>query len=210
VAGIVVLVLVVAAGIVAATSPFWYSSRSPMQTTTQHGHHSGTKPAASASVITPTTASGFDPLTSVSNDPGNENSRSAPAVLGSSPAAYWSTQYYDTAEFGNLKKGSGLILTMPGKIRLSSIQVEFGQEPGADVQIMVGNSDVRSPSALGSMTTVAQASDVSGTHTFTTRSTATGRYVLIWFTKLPPSPPQISSGQFLAQVFHVVVRGSSA
>jgi hypothetical protein len=31
-----------------------------------------------------------------------------------------------------------------------------------------------------------------------------GRYVLIWFTKLPPAGP----GQFAAQIFTVVVRGS--
>jgi hypothetical protein len=43
--------------------------------------------------------------------------------------------------------------------------------------------------------------------TFTGHGTASGRFILIWFTKLAPQSGQ--SGQYRADVFNVVVRGSS-
>ena len=43
--------------------------------------------------------------------------------------------------------------------------------------------------------------------TFTGHSTASGRFILIWFTKLAPQPGQ--TGHYQADVFNVVVRGSS-
>ena len=46
----------------------------------------------------------------------------------------------------------------------------------------------------------------SGTQTFQTSSTARGRYVVIWFTKLPQQ--QGSSNQFQALVYNVVLRGA--
>ena len=46
-----------------------------------------------------------------------------------------------------------------------------------------------------------------GTHTFTVHSSATGRYVLIWFTKLPPQSAG-STSQFQAKIYNVIVRGS--
>jgi hypothetical protein len=57
---------------------------------------------------------------------------------------------------------------------------------------------------LATFTTVATADGVGGTYTFRTASPVQGRYVLIWFTKLPPA----AQGGFQAQVFNVVIRGS--
>jgi hypothetical protein len=108
--------------------------------------------------------------------------------------------------FGGLKKGTGLILDMGKPVRLSSVQITFGSIPGADVQIEVGSNNNRDPSALSSFTPVAKATGVGGTHTFTTHSRAKGRYVLVWFTKLPPRAG--SSDRFEAQIFNIVVRGS--
>jgi len=53
---------------------------------------------------------------------------------------------------------------------------------------------------------VAKATDIGGTHTFQATGSATGRYVLIWFTKLPPLAG--SSTKFEAQIYNIVVRGS--
>jgi hypothetical protein len=46
----------------------------------------------------------------------------------------------------------------------------------------------------------------SGTQTFQASGSASGRYVLIWFTKLPPL--QGSNGQFEAFIYNVVLHGS--
>jgi len=87
------------------------------------------------------------------------------------------------------------------------VQVTFGSILGADVQIKLGNNNNRAPSTLSSFTTVASATDVAGTHTFTVDSKATGRYVLIWFTKLPPQSAG-SANRFEAKIYNVTVRGS--
>ena len=80
-------------------------------------------------------------------------------------------------------------------------------EAGANVAIMVGNNNAISPSGLASFTQVAKIKHLSGgTQTFQTSSTAKGRYVLIWFTKLPPQPG--STSVFQAFIYNVVVRGS--
>jgi hypothetical protein len=56
------------------------------------------------------------------------------------------------------------------------------------------------------MTPVTPATAVSGSHTFKPTRAATGRYVLIWFTNLPPDP---NGKYYMAQVFNVTVRGSA-
>jgi putative peptide zinc metalloprotease protein len=103
----------------------------------------------------------------------------------------------------SLKTGTGLILDMGRPIRLRSVTVTFGPAPGADVSIEIGNHDTRAAATLSTFTTVARAHDIGGTYTFTCTGPARGRYVLIWFTKLPPTGP----GGFQARIFNIVVRG---
>jgi hypothetical protein len=116
--------------------------------------------------------------------------------------------------FGGLQQGSGLILDMGRSVRLSSVTVKFGSIPGADVQIKIGNPATPVPpqdepttaqAIASSMTTVAQQSDVSGTVTFPVTSSASGRYVLIWFTKLPPMAGQ--PNRYQADIFNIIVKG---
>lgn len=167
------------------------------------GARSGTtSPAAKVGPLVPAQASGFDALNP--RDTGDENSDQAAFVLDGNPQG-WSTQFYDSAYFGDLKKGTGLILTMSGPVTVSSITVKFGPVPGADVQIKVGTSNARSAANLDSMTTIASATDVSGTYTFTANKTATGQYIVIWFTKLPPMAK--TAGKYMAQIFSVSVKG---
>lgn len=164
-----------------------------------------TTPTANVSALTVQAAGGFDAL-NPNGDPGDENNSQAPNVLAGNGRP-WDSQFYDTAEFGGLKKGTGLILTMPTQVRVKSITVQFGSAPGADVQIKIGNSNTRSAANLDSMTTIASANNLpGGPHTFNTNSSATGKYIVIWFTKLPP---MANSKQFMAQVFSVSVKGSS-
>jgi hypothetical protein len=88
-------------------------------------------------------------------------------------------------------------------VRARSVTVAFGPETGADVAIEVGNDGTLAASTLPSFTTVAAADGVGGTHTFRITRPARGRYLLIWFTKLPPTSP----GRYQAQISNVVVRG---
>ena len=157
-----------------------------------------------AVVLEPVRAAGFDVLESPEQDPGDEDSVTAPQAIDGNPATAWHTQYYlGSPVFGGLKKGSGLILDMGRPVRISSVTVTFGPVPGADVSIEVGNRDTLSAATLATFRTVARAVDVGGTHTFKAARLTKGRYVLIWFTTLPPT----GTGQYAAQIFTVAIRG---
>jgi hypothetical protein len=172
----------------------------------QAGRHSA-HASAPAGVLQPVGASGFDPLSTPSQDPGDENSNEARYAIDGSLATAWHTQYYfGSPRFGGLKAGTGLILDMGKPVRLSSVTVTFGPVPGADVRIGLGNSDARAPAALRTFTTVARRGNLGGQQTFTVTSKAAGRFVLIWFTKLPPKTAG-SAHRFEAEIFNVIVRG---
>jgi serine/threonine protein kinase len=158
------------------------------------GHHTSSAPAAGGALI-PLTARGVA-----------ETSTDAGLAIDSNPKTAWKTQYYvANPVFGGLKKGSGLILDMGKPVRLSSAIIAFGPTAGADVSIMVGND---SSGSLSAFTTVAQQDNVpGGTTTFTPKSTATGRYVLIWFTRLPPERTG-QADRFRAEIFSIALKGS--
>ena len=146
----------------------------------------------------PRSARGFDETNNGASDAIDNNSASA-----------WRTQWYvGSPVFGGLKRGAGLTLDMGRKIRPSAVRVKFGPVPGADVEIKLGNIGRRSVANASVMTTIAEANDVHGTRTVTVHSTVTGRYLLIWFTKLPPMAGAYNKYQ--AEIFGVTVRGQPA
>ena len=156
-----------------------------------------------AVTLTPVSAHGFDPL-DTQGDPFDENDAAAGYAIDQNPATSWQSQYYlGNPVFGGLKTGSGLILDMGRAVRLRSVTVAFGPAPGADVAIMVGNDDTLAATTLPTFTTVAAADGIGGTHTFRITRSVRRRYVLIWFTQLPPVGP----GKYQAQIFNIVVRG---
>jgi hypothetical protein len=196
---VALLVLVVVAGVVVAATKLLDKGASPQPAAV----HRSTAPPAGAVVLKPVAAHGFDALNIA--DTGNENDNQAANAINGNPAG-WSSQDYATAELGNLKAGTGLILDMGHPVKLSSISVQLSAAAGADVQIKIGNSAERSAANLQSMQTVASASDVGGTHLFTASPAATGQYIVIWFTKLPPAT---SGGGFAAQILSIIVRGTA-
>lgn len=205
-----VIVIAVVAALVAAGLAFAaYRSLSGGSRSTPRGsstHHATTpRTGAGAVVLTPASATGFD-----------ENRDSTALAIDNDPSTFWATSWYrGSPYFGNLKQGSGLILDMGRSVRLSSVQVTFGSTAGADVEIKIGNSNAQGPdgthaqgqATAAAMQTVASKTNVGGTVTFTTTSNAAGRYVLIWFTKLPPWTGH--PGLYQAQIYNVVVKGSS-
>jgi hypothetical protein len=159
-----------------------------------------------APVLTPVSARGFDPLGALGGDSSQENSELAGYAIDEDLQTAWQTQYYlGNPVFGGLKTGSGLILDMGRHIRLGSVTVAFGPAPGADVAIEVGNNATLAASALSAFRTVATADGTGGTHYFRATRSVPGRYVLIWFTKLPPA----GLGRFQAKVFNVIIRGTA-
>ena len=64
---------------------------------------------------------------------------------------------------------------------ITDVRVLFGAIPGADVQLRIGGS----ADPLGDMGVAATAKDVGGLVSLRPAAAYRGRYVLIWFTKLP-------------------------
>ena len=167
-------------------------------------HPGGQRPPAShsaapaATILKPVSAQGLD-----------ETSTDANMAIDGNPRTAWQTQFYKgNPVFGGLKKGSGLILDMGHAVRLSSVKVLFGPTAGADVAIGVGNDGSTAQQSDAGFTTVASADNLpGGLHTFRSDSTATGRYVLIWFTRLPPEAGG-PANNYQAEIFNIVVRGS--
>jgi serine/threonine protein kinase len=165
---------------------------------------SSSAPSATASVVlTPVSANSFDAL---GNDGGNEDGAAAKYAIDSNPSTFWHTDYYFTyPNLGNLKKGTGLILDMGKQVRLSQVVVQFGASCCADVEIELGNDNAPVPAALSTFTEVASSTSAHGSTTFNVTSSARGRYVLIWITRLPPLAG--TTNQYEAQIYNVVVRG---
>jgi serine/threonine protein kinase len=192
----VMVVLVIGAAVLIGTLAFRpsHTAATAPNHTSPSSHPSSSVPPAGAA-LTPLTAQGVA-----------ETSTDAGLAIDNNPKTAWKTQFYLTNPvFGGLKKGSGLILDMGKAVRLNSATIAFGPTAGADVSIMVGND---SSGNLSSFTTVAQQDNVpGGTTTFTSKSTGTGRYVLIWFTRLPPEGTG-QSGRFRAEIFSIALKGS--
>jgi hypothetical protein len=111
----------------------------------------------------------------------------------------WLSSWYVTPEFGNLQSGTGLLLDMGEPVTVSSVRLVLGRPLGADVQVRVGNR-----AALASMATVVSAADVGGAVRLLVTSAPSGRYVLVWFTRLPPN----SAGNYQVEVYDIAVYGT--
>jgi hypothetical protein len=201
----VVIVLVLAA--VAATA--WVISNSLHKS--PPGQASGTPsapvssaPAATSTVLKPASANTFNIFGT-----DNEDAVDAPKAIDGSPSTFWSTDFYrDNPKFGNLKQGTGLIIDMGQQVKLSQVEVLFGAGCCTTAEIYLGNSSAMSRDALGNSTLVAPSATVSGDHVYRTASQATGRYVLIWLTSLPPQQDG-PANHYQARIYNVVVRGAA-
>jgi flagellar basal body-associated protein FliL len=198
-----VIVLVLAAiGVTAwAISRSLHHSTPPPASRPQQS--ASASPAAAAAVLKPVSASVF-------NVQGNTDDPSgAGLVLNPSAGQYWHTEYYlGYPQFGHLKSGVGLILDMGRQVRLSQLSIQFGTACCTHATVGIGNSSTQSQSSLNSFTTVSSSTTAAGNTVFNVTSNATGRYVLIWLTYLPPLAGQANT--YEAQIYDVTVRGSSA
>jgi len=178
---------------------------------TLHGSHSNSHLPSSVQTPSSPSTQAAQVLKPIGAKGVSEPSTKAALAIDGSPATAWSTQYYlGNPRFGGLKNGSGLLLDMGKTVKLSSITVTFGSTPGANVSIMIGNNGSADPASVSSFATVAQQDGVpGGTTTFDVHSSASGRYVLIWFTRLPPKADGGPSGSFGASIFNIIVKGSS-
>jgi len=169
--------------------------------------HSASPSNTPAAVLQPSSAVAYGP--SSSGGSGGDNPDQAGLAIDSSPATAWNTDSYQSSpHFGNLYNGTGLMLDMGKSVNVSTVTVTFGSVAGTHVRVEVGNTATgtgnRPPPGF---TTLGRSGNAVNSVTFTGHGTESGQYILIWFTKLALQPGQ--SGHFQADVFDVVVKGSS-
>jgi cytoskeletal protein RodZ len=153
-----------------------------------------TAPAApTTTALAPASASAFGPGGGQGDDPA-----AAHLVIGRSPAAGWHTDWYTTARFGNLYAGTGLLVDMGRPVTFTAAQIRLGSARGADLQLRIGDAP-----ALTDLRPAASAADAGGVLRLQLAAAVRGRYVLIWFTSLPPDP----AGTFQASVYGVRLEG---
>jgi hypothetical protein len=152
----------------------------------------GGRPAQAASVDVKAVAA-YDP------PPGDGVERND--LLGSatdgSASTYWQTEHYTTAQFGNLKRGVGLVLDAGKNVKLGSLTIETAT-PGFSALIKDGSSP-RGPFD----TLVSAEQTVGGKTTFTLHVPTTQRYYVVWITRLTQFDTGDPSKPFGAQIAEV-------
>ncbi len=146
--------------------------------------------------LVPVSVTAFGPEGAASgDDPGN-----APAAIDGSLHTAWRSDWYRSAAFGDLQAGTGLLLDMGHPVRVSRVRVLLGSEPGADLTVVAE----RVPGVPAGRSQ-ARATDASGAERLRLARTRRERYLLIWFTLLPPDP----AGTFQASVYDISIEGTS-
>ena len=109
----------------------------------------------------------------------------------------WHTGRYPTASFGTQHPGTGLLLDMGHPVRITAIRVTLGAAAGASFQIRIGDQP-----ELADLRAAARSAGPGGIVRMTMGRPATGRYVLVWFTRLPAGP----GGTYQADVHGIGVK----
>lgn len=172
----------------ASTVPSVSSSPAPSATT------SPAPSAAAASLLMIASAAAYGPDGTSDGD----HPDLAPGIINGGDGQPWHSSWYASPEFGNLQSGTGLLLDMGEIVNLSRVQLVLGTPVGANVQVQVGDTAL-----AAELSVAASASDVGGTVQLRLRP-ASGQYVLIWFTQLPPS----GQGKFQVSVDSAAVYGT--
>ncbi len=167
--------------------------------------HPAATPHATPSVSPTPTAppiAVLNPVSVVAFGPGGagqgDNPGLASLAISDNPATPWYSDWYGTAQFNGLQSGTGLLLDMGQPVVITSARITLGSIPGASVELRVGDVP-----ALADLQTVASAVNAGGTERLHPARTVRGRYVLIWFTLLPPN----SSGTYQAYVSGIRLKG---
>ena len=127
-----------------------------------------------------------------------DNPQLASHAIDGNPAVPWTTNWYAMPQFATVQEGTGLLLDMGRPVTITGAEVTLGRVPGADFQLRVGDTP-----SLADLSEVAVATDASGAMGVRLNVPVDARYVLLWFTALPPS----GSGTYQASVYNISVLG---
>lgn len=145
-------------------------------------------------VMTPASATALGPY----RNPRGDDPQNAHLAIDGRPSTAWQTTWYTTPQFGNLYRGTGLLLDMGHKVTITAVRVLLGPAAGAHFAIRVGLRP-----QLADLRPVARSAGPGGMVYLKVTSRPRVRYVLVWFTRLPPN----AAGNFQVAVHAVRVRG---
>ncbi|HWG00535.1 MAG TPA: hypothetical protein VG164_01645 [Trebonia sp.] len=174
------------------------TSIAPVVPTTSTSHPVAS-PAASATTSPP--LAGLRAVAAVAFGPTGTGDGDNPQLAGNvltDPGAGWMSDWYTTDLFGELKRGTGLLLDMGRAVSLGKVSVDLGTASGTSLQLRAGAQP-----APGALPVLASAADAGARVSFPLAKPVTARYVLLWFTKLPPD----GSGTYQAAVHGVTIAG---
>jgi cytoskeletal protein RodZ len=184
-----VLAVLVLAGVGFAVYHFFFAGPASSSSAT------ASRSASAAPSLTPVRVEAFGP-DGISN---GDHPQLARLAADGNPATAWTTDRFGTAHI----VGTGLLLDMGHEVTITSAEVTLGTVPGAGFQLRMGNTP-----SLAHLTVEAVANDASGALGVRLSSPVHARYVLIWFTSLPPTSSGSSS--FQASLYNVSVQDSSS
>lgn len=155
-----------------------------------------TAPSQASARLAAASATAFGPGGTAQGD----NPQQAALVLNRRDRAGWHTDWYATARFGNLQPGTGLLLNMGRPVTVTRARIQLGPAAGGAVELRAGDS-----ASLGQLRVVARAANAGGAQTVRISSPVAARYLLIWFTALPPD----GRGTYEATIYTVILDGIS-
>jgi hypothetical protein len=144
-------------------------------------------------VLTPVSATAFGQDGTADGD----NPQLAGNVLRD-PASGWMTDWYATPTLGGLAPGTGLLLDMGRTVTIGTVRVDLGPAAGVTLELRAGAQPV-----TADFQTLSVRQGTGGAVTLTAAKTVQARYVLLWFTKLPPD----GNGTYQATVHGVTIEG---
>jgi hypothetical protein len=140
--------------------------------------------------VKPKSVSGFDPL-----GDRQEGAIHALNAIDGKSSTDWHTESYNSADFGRYKAGVGLLVDMGESVPIRQVSIEFGDTPGGTAELRLGDSE-----DLEKLAVTGKPTDAVGKKEFSFETEQKSRYVLVWFTKLPPY-----QGKFRGSVLDVKI-----
>ena len=171
--------------------------------TAHHPAAAGLRPAGTAAAK-PSVAGSLRLASAAAFGPGGigrgDDASAAPLAIDGNASTGWHTDWYATARLGGLQSGTGLLLRLGPNVTVSGATIALGAAPGGTIELRAGDTP-----SLADLPVVASASNPGGALTVHLSSPVRARYLLIWFTSLPPD----NSGTYQATIYHVAVTGTS-
>jgi hypothetical protein len=138
--------------------------------------------AGGAGAISITKATAFDPPPG----DGKEDDAALPLLIDGKTDTVWSTEFYATRDFGRLKKGVGVYMTLNGPTTLRTLTINSPSR-GWLGQVYVANAPP--PSVLAGWGRPVASFAVNGQVTSVSLGGVRGNLVLVWITDLGSAPP---------------------